>query len=368
MSPSPDLQSPISPSPNLQLPPIALRPFANGFDEPVYLTHAGDGTGRLFVVERRGTIRVLEEGEVQPEPFLDIRPLVGSKGREQGLLSVAFHPDFAANGRLFVNYTDTNGDTVIAEYRARPGGSRADPATARVLLTLSQPYSNHNGGQLQFGPDGNLYIGTGDGGAANDPHGNGQNPSALLGKMLRLNVDFGEPYTVPADNPFVDAPGFRPEIWAVGLRNPWRFSFDRQTGDLYIADVGQNLYEEVDFVAAGSPGGLNFGWNLMEGRHCFQAEACRTEGLTLPIAEYGHEDGCSITGGYVYRGEAYPALDGVYLYADFCSGKVWGLRPGGENRLLLQTSLNISSFGEDETGEVYAVDLGGGIYRVVPPE
>ncbi|MFQ5614550.1 MAG: PQQ-dependent sugar dehydrogenase [Anaerolineae bacterium] len=355
--------SPTPPPP--ELPAITLRLVADGFDEPVYLTQANDGSNRLFVVERHGKIRVIQDGQVQLESFLDIDGRVGSESREQGLLSLAFHPDFANNRLLFVNYTDNNGDTVIARYQTTPDGRRVDPATARTLLTIPQPFDNHNGGQLQFGPqDGYLYIGAGDGGAGGDPQGNGQNLATLLGKMLRIDVDVGEPYAVPANNPFVNNPTARSEIWAYGLRNPWRFSFDRRTGDVYIADVGQDRFEEIDFEPAGGAGGLNYGWAIMEGAHCFQSDDCDRTGLVLPIAEYGREGGCSVTGGYVYRGSRFPTLEGIYFYADFCSGKIWGLRAGAAPRELLETGLNISSFGQDDAGEVYVIDLGGGVYRL----
>ncbi|NOZ28376.1 MAG: glucose dehydrogenase [Chloroflexi bacterium] len=352
-------------------PSIALEPAFSGFRQPVYLTHAGD-PARVYVVERAGRIRVVEGGEVLPTPFLDITDRVGSGGAEQGLLSVAFPPDFATTGLFYVNYTDRRGDTVIARYRAPNGDPRrADPASEQIILQIDQPARNHNGGQLQFGPDGYLYIGTGDGGRGGDPWGNAQNLGVLLGKMLRIDVAGVETYAIPADNPFVDRPGARPEIWALGLRNPWRFSFDRATGDLYIADVGQNRYEEVDVQPANSPGGENYGWDIMEGAHCFEPETgCETEGLVLPVVEYDHTLGCSITGGYVYRGSRYPALVGVYLFGDFCTGRIWGLlqSPAGtwEMTELLQSGLQISTFGEDAEGELYVVHYGdGSIYRIV---
>jgi glucose/arabinose dehydrogenase len=346
-------------------PPIVLDPVADGLDNPVFVTHAGDGSPRLYVVEQHGTVRVVENGDTQLEPFMDIDPLVGSEANEQGLLSLVFHPNFTDNRQLFVNYTNNDGDTVIARYETSPDLQLVDPSTAKIILTIDQPYRNHNGGQIQFGPDGHLYIGTGDGGSANDPAGNGQSTEVLLGKMLRINVDLGDPYAVPGDNPFVGQSA-RPELWAIGLRNPWRFSFDRLTGDLYIADVGQNQIEELSVEPAGSPGGLNFGWDIMEGSNCFTDRNCDQTGLVLPIAEYGRQGGhCSITGGYVYRGTEQPTLDGVYFYGDFCSGAIWGLRLGNEPVLLLETDLAISSFGEDEAGEVYVVDLRGAVYRIV---
>lgn len=351
---------------------FAVAPTGLEFERPVQVTSAPDGSGRLFVVEQAGLIWVVRDGARSEAPFLDIEELVGSQGNEQGLLSVAFHPGYAENGQLFVNYTDRGGDTVVARYRASSDPERADAAGAEVLLRIAQPAPNHNGGLLKFGPDGYLYIGTGDGGAAGDPWGSGQNLEALLGKILRIDVDGAPPYTIPADNPFVGQAGARAEIWAWGLRNPWRFSFDRATGDLYIADVGQNEQEEVHFQASGSPGGENYGWNVMEGDACFRAAGCDQSGLELPVAVYGHsgpEGGCSITGGYVYRGAAYPQIAGVYLYADYCSGNMWALQRGGDgwqNTLAGTINIRVSSFGEDAAGELYLTDRdGGGLYRLV---
>lgn len=350
-------------------PAIELELFLDGLSNPVYLTHAGDGSDRLFVVEQPGTIRVYEQGALKAQPFLDIRDRVRFGG-ERGLLSVAFHPQYAENGRFFVNYTrQPDGATVIAEYRVSDNPNTAERGSERVMLVIEQPFPNHNGGQLQFGPDGTLYIGMGDGGAAGDPLGHGQNLSTLLGALLRIDVDGREPYTLPTDNPFVGQAGARGEIWAYGLRNPWRFSFDRCTGRLFLADVGQDRWEEVDLIEKGG----NYGWNVMEGVHCFRPPiGCRTEGLELPIAEYDHSLGCSITGGYVYRGTHILGLIGRYVFGDFCSGRIWALRPlapdawrADEWRMdeLLDTPLNISSFGEDEAGELYVLDLNGAIYR-----
>jgi glucose/arabinose dehydrogenase len=347
-----------------EYPPINLSLITGGLDQPTYVTHAGDGSGRLFVVERHGKVRVILRGQVQLNSFMDIDAQVGSGGREQGLLSLAFHPDFRDNRRLFVNYTNNDGNTVVAEYRATPDRSQVDLGSAKTLLTVPQPFDNHNGGQIQFGPDGYLYLGMGDGGGANDPQGNGQNPGSLLGKMLRISVDDGDSYGVPPGNPFVDRPEFRPEIWALGLRNPWRFSFDRLTGDMYAGDVGQNAYEEIDFEPAGSPGGLNYGWAVMEGAHCLREQPCDQTGFIMPIAEYGRDGGCSITGGYVYRGSRYPALGGSYFFADFCSGKIWVLRLGEPASVQLESGLNVSSFGEDEAGELYLADFQGAIYQI----
>ncbi|MGH9204833.1 MAG: PQQ-dependent sugar dehydrogenase, partial [Vicinamibacterales bacterium] len=296
----------------------------------MYLAHTGDGSGRLFVVEQRGRIYVIENGRRLETPFLDLTSLVSATGYERGLLSIAFHSDYASNGLFFVDYTrQSDGATVIARYHVSDDPNVADSDSGEILLTIDQPEANHNGGLVKFGPDGYLYIGMGDGGGAGDRHGtigNGQDPNALLGKMLRIDVNGGEPYAIPPSNPFANGTNARPEIWATGMRNPWRFSFDRTTGDLFIADVGQSAYEEINFQPASSSGGENYGWRIMEGAHCFNpGSGCDQSGLTLPVAEYGRQGGCSVTGGYVYRGSALPEWQGVYFYADFCSGEVWGL-------------------------------------------
>ncbi len=345
-----------------------LITVATGLSFPVDLAAPPGDTGRIFVVEKTGTIRIVRNGSVVSAPFLDVSGQV-SRGQEQGLLGLAFDPDYAANGRFVVNFTDGNGTTRIVAFRVSSDPDRADPASADTLLTVAQPYSNHNGGGLQFGPDGYLYIGLGDGGSAGDPADNGQNRTVLLGKLLRLDVNGGPPYAIPADNPFADSTGLRAEIWNYGLRNPWRFSFDRSTGDLYIADVGQDAREEVDFAAAGTGGGANYGWSIMEGTTCFGG-TCNQAGLTLPVLDYGHDEGCSVTGGYVYRGSAAPDLVGRYFYADYCSGwvrsftmaggqatdrRAWPeLTPGGA----------ITSFGEDAAGEMYILVSSGAVYRV----
>lgn len=355
---------------------VRVEPLIEGLAAPVWLTHAGDGSGRLFILEKAGTIRVVRDGQLVATPFLDIRDRVGSSASEQGLLGLAFAPDYSESGHFFVNYTDKRGDTVVSRFQVSGEPDAADSASEFKVLGIDQPAANHNGGGLLFGPDGHLWIGTGDGGAANDRFGNGQNPATLLGKMLRLDVtsDPSQPYLIPADNPWMGADwngqDVADEVWALGLRNPWRYSFDRATGDLWIADVGQNTYEEVHRVVAGSAGGLNFGWPIMEGLHCFATQNCDQVGLELPVAEYRHgADGCSITGGYVYRGAAFPALTGAYLFSDFCSGKIWGLQQSGdawERVELADTNLAVSSFGEDEAGELYVTDLGGGgVYRIV---
>jgi len=356
-------------------PQIALVPLVSGVSQPVHVTHAGDGSGRIFVVEQVGRIRIIRNGVLEATPFLDIAGRVGCCG-ERGLLSVAFPPGYAAKGHFYVNYTNKAGNTVVARYRLTTNPDVADPGSEQVVLTVSQPYVNHNGGQLAFGPsDGYLYIGMGDGGSGGDPENRAQNPAELLGKLLRINVEAGNPntYTIPASNPFTQTAGYRPEIWALGLRNPWRFAFDRLTHDLYIADVGQDAYEEVDFQPAASTGGENYGWRIMEGLHCYNATTCNTGGLTLPVAEYEHGTndslGCSITGGMVYRGSRFPQMQGLYFYGDYCRGKIWGLRRAGavwETALLQTVGFNITTFGEDEAGDVYVADYGGGvIYRIV---
>ncbi len=344
--------------------------IVSGYDDSVQVTNAGDGTGRLFVVEKPGRVWIVQFGVELPEPFLDIRDVVGDSGQEQGLLSMAFHPEFEVNGVFYVNYTDRNGDTVIARYRA--GENQADGESGLVLLRIDQPFRNHNGGQIAFGPDGYLYVGAGDGGSANDPKGNGQNLDTLLGKMLRFDVSNPDVLAIPPGNPFVGDPAARDEIWAYGLRNPWRFTFDRETGDLYIADVGQNRLEEVHFVSRAQLDGpaLNFGWNTLEGSECFGRGECDRTGLEEPVAEYGHDQGCSITGGFVYRGQERPELTGVYLYADWCSGIIWGLIPDGRGGWLSgivgKAEIGISSFGEDEAGEMYVTGMfTGGLYEVV---
>ena len=351
---------------------LALEQVADGLPQPTAVTHAGDGSGRLFVVLQGGRIVIVEDGRVLSEPFLDIRGLI-SAGGERGLLDVAFHPDYAQNGTFFVNYTDTSGDTVVARYRISNDPNRADPASGSVVLTVGQPRGNHNGGQTRFGPDGYLYIALGDGGGGGDPYGNGQDLTTLLGALLRLDVDTAEPYAVPADNPFVHDPEARDEIWAYGLRNPWRFSFDRETGDLWIADVGQGAWEEINLQPAGSAGGENYGWNIMEGTHCFpQGTSCDTDGLVLPVITYANGSGnCSVTGGYRYRGEALVDLQGRFIFGDYCSGTIWGASQGTDGgwtfETLLDTGFRIATFGEGETGELYVADHGGGaVYRLVP--
>jgi glucose/arabinose dehydrogenase len=350
--------------------PIIPVPIASGLNQPLAIEHAGDGTGDLYIVEQAGRILMVSNGSVQPQAFLDIRDRVGCC-MERGLLGLAFHPDFANNGEYFVNYTNNNFDTVIARFTANGNGT-TDADTEEILLTIDQPFSNHNGGQLAFGPDGFLYIGTGDGGSGGDPQNNAQNPQSLLGKMLRIDVDGGNPYAIPEDNPFALTDFELDEIWATGLRNPFRFSFDAVTGDLYIADVGQDLVEEVHVHRANTPAGENFGWRLMEGSRCFNPDTdCNDGSLTLPAFEYLHSQGrCSITGGYVYRGSAVPALSGAYIYGDFCSGEIFRADFAGDawtQEVILETGFSISSFGQDEDAELYVADLGGTVYKLEQP-
>lgn len=352
-------------------PTIRLDTVVSNITNPVAITNAGDGSGRLFITLQTGVILIYDGQQVRSAPFLDISPLVLAGG-ERGLLSTAFDPHYAANGFFYVDYTDLSGNTVVARYTVSSDPNAADPGSAVIIFTAAQPYSNHNGGQLQFGPDGYLYIGMGDGGSGGDPDNNAQTMSSVLGKILRIDVATALPYAIPPDNPFLNIPGSAPEIWALGLRNPWRFSFDRLTGDLFIADVGQEETEEIDFQDASSPGGENYGWRLMEGSNCYNPSSnCNSGNLTLPILEYSHLLGCSITGGYRYRGSANKGLDGIYFYGDFCTGRIWGASPDAQNRWsgteLLDTTLQITSFGEDETGELYVASLlpsPGAIYRI----
>lgn len=352
---------------NTSPPVLALSLVASGLTSPVHITNAGDGSGRIFVIERAGVIKIMKDGVVPVTPFLDISARVGTAG-EGGLLSLAFPPGYATKNYFYVYYTNLQGDTVVARYYLSNDPNIADLNSEEVVFTAAQPFANHNGGQIAFGPDSYLYIGLGDGGGGGDPQGNGQNPGTVLGKMLRIDTESGaSPYAVPQDNPFINDPAYQPEIWALGLRNPWRFSFDSLTGDLYIGDVGQATYEEIDLQQASSHGGQNYGWNIMEGMHCYNNASCDQTGLTLPISEYDHSEGCSVTGGHVYRGTLYPSLNGYYLFGDYCSGRIWGLKGTGSlSQLLLDTDLSIATFGRDETGELYVTDLtGGGVYQIV---
>jgi len=370
---SPTPQSPTPQSASAQVPKVALTTVATGLNTPVDLQQPNDGSGRLFVVEKAGTIRIVQNGALQPTPFLDITSKVDSIPGEMGLLGLAFHPDFAQNRRFFVHYDRiVNGQiqSVIAEYLVLPTNANlADPASERILLTVNQPFENHKGGQLAFGPDGFFYIGLGDGGNEGDPLGNGQNLHTLLGKILRINVDAtgaGTQYAIPSDNPFLSGAGL-PEIWAYGLRNPWRISFDRGSGRLFAGDVGGDRFEEVDIIQRGG----NYGWNIMEGDQCLNPPTgCNTNGLIFPIAEYDHSEGNAIIGGYVYTGQAIPSLQQAYVFGDLGSGKIWMLRenpPGTWTRSLLTTAdTQLSSFGQDQAGEVYVVELGGSIMRLSP--
>lgn len=346
---------------------IALQQVAGGFQSPVYLTSPA-GDSRLFVVEQAGRILIVMNGAVVPKPFLDIRDKVGSGG-ERGLLSVAFHPLYRTNGFLFVNYNDKNGDTNIERYAVSRDPDVADSASAKRILKINQPYSNHNGGMNLFGPDGMLYIGMGDGGSEGDPHSYGQDNTTLLSKLLRIDVDHGDPYSAPSANGLANSGG-RPEIWATGLRNPWRFAFDAKDGNLYIADVGQNTYEEVDVVPM-NRAGVNYGWSIMEGFHCLHGFGCNQSGLQRPVLVYSHDDGCSITGGFVYRGKAIPALDGHYFYADYCGSWLKSFKYVN-GRVTEHTTWPVeklsvpASFGLDGSGEMYIVGHGGRIYKIVP--
>jgi glucose/arabinose dehydrogenase len=361
--------------------PLTTVRVASGLNSPVFVTAPPGDTTRLFILEQNtALIRILQNGQILTTPFLNLSPRVGSSGYEQGLLGMAFHPDYAANGYFYVNYTDLAGNTVIARYQVTGNPNIADFNSEFIILTIPQPYSNHNGGMLAFAPDGTLYIGTGDGGSGFDPQNRAQNGLSLLGKMLRIDVDGASPYAVPADNPFVGNTQMLGEIWAIGLRNPWRFSFDRATGDLYIGDVGQNLWEEVDFQAAGA-GGRNYGWRVYEGNHATGLSGLSgvVPSVTFPVYEFPHQGGaCSVTGGYVYRGAAIPDLAGTYFFADFCSNQIWSFRyiNGGITQFQERTSelapggglsiTSISSFGEDARGELYIADLNGGeIFKIV---
>ncbi len=361
-------QVPAAGDPTLGAPPadlaarLALRPVMRGFDRPVALEVApGDTSGRMYVVEQRGRIWVVEGGKKVGAPMLDLRGKL-ARGNEQGLLGLVFHPDFAHNHKLYVDYTDRDGKTHVVEHKVDASGRALVAGSARELFSIAQPFSNHNAGDLQFAPDGTLWVGLGDGGAGGDPMSNGQNPKALLASMLRIDVD---------------TPGAKPEIVLKGLRNPWRYSFDAKTGDLYIGDVGQDKWEEVDVIPAGVTG-LNLGWNRMEGFHCYKpARDCDRTGLTLPVVEYSHKDGCSVTGGHVYRGKAIPALDGVYFYADYCppsriNSFRWSKDTGVRDHWSWTKSLNpngtiaeVSSFGVDAAGELYVVSLRGTIYQLI---
>lgn len=366
--------------------PMTLLRIATGLDQPIQVTNAGDGTLRLFIVEQDGIVRIWKDGRVLNTPFLNIDGRVNSSCGECGLLGIAFPPDFAQSQVFYVNYSATgnpispgdesepdpspNGnDTVIARYKVSANSDVADPNSEERLLLVNQPYTNHNGGLLKFGPDGYLYIGMGDGGSGGDPLGKGQALDTLLGKMLRISVGATGGYTIPSSNPFTDTVDALPEIWAYGLRNPWRWSFDRLNGDLYIADVGQGEWEEINHQPAGATGGRNYGWDITEGTHCYPANVtnCDKTGLTLPVHEYGHDLGSSVTGGYVYRGE-FESIQGLYFFGDFSSSQIWAMKKTGstwEVGDVLNPGFQVASFGEDEMGELYVVDYGGSVYRLM---
>lgn len=336
---------------------------AGDFRRPVAVTHTGDE--RLFIVEQEGVIWILENNVRMVEPFLDLRQQVNDRANEQGLLGLVFHPEFAQNGLFYVNYTAGNGETRVSRFKQGQDPNRADITSEAIILTIDQPYGNHNGGSMVFGSDGYLYIGTGDGGSGGDPLGNGQRLNTMLGKILRLDVDTAQPYAIPPDNPFALGGGL-PEIWAYGLRNPWRIAFDKVGGDLFIADVGQSQWEEINFQAADSVGGENYGWNLREGAHPYaDGEVAWTD----PVVEYDHGLGCSVTGGEIVRDIRLPEWSGVYLYGDYCTGRIWGLLSDGQgwsNQLLYESNFTLSSFGQDSTGRIFLVDHRGGIYRLDP--
>ena len=349
---------------------VTLEPYASVDGGPLAIVAPRDGTGRLFVASQDGLAWVVQDGKPSAVPLLDVRDNF-TTGGERGLLGLALHPRFPADPRVFVDYTDANGDTVVSSFRINPAfPDRVLPDSETVILKVDQPAANHNGGAIVFGPDGYLYVSMGDGGGGNS--GNGQKLDTLLGKILRIDVDAsGAPYGIPPDNPFTSRAGARPEIWLYGLRNPWRTAFDRETGDFWIGDVGASTWEEVDVIRAGAGGGQNLGWDVMEGAHCTGgATSCPTDGMTLPVAEYGHDEGCTVIGGAVYRGNAFPALHGLYLFNDACSGTVFAI-DAATAALVPPTVVgsfegSSVSFGEDQAGELYVANLDGAISRVVP--
>ena len=346
---------------------LALQEAASGLNNPVYLT-SPSGDARLFVVEQPGRIRIVENGQLLPAPFLDISSRV-STGGERGMFSVAFHPQYTANGFFYVYFTGPSGELRIERFTVSSNANQANASSAKVILTVLHPRPNHNGGLAMFGPDGMLYLGLGDGGGGGDPDLNGQNQTTLLGKILRIDVSTGDPYSIPPGNPFFGRSDARQEIWAIGLRNPWRFAFDREAGTLYVADVGQGAREEVNVVTA-TRAGVNYGWNILEGSECFVSPGCATQGLELPVLEYGHENGqCSITGGFVYRGAAMPELAGTYFYADYCAGWVKSFKYDGSASDKREWNLgaigSITSFGEDSAHELYLTSSNGRVYKFV---
>ena len=368
--PIPTLPAPCTPTPaplGQPLNSINFEYVTDGLTRPVFLTHADDS--RLFVVQQPGQIIIVDDADVLATPFLDIADRVNDQGNEQGLLGLAFHPDYGSNGRFFINYTHADGSTVVSEFRVTDDPYVADPASERQLLKIPQPYRNHNGGGVVFGPDGYLYIGMGDGGSQNDPENRAQDLQSLLGKILRIDVNQGDPYGIPADNPFVGNESARNEIWSLGWRNPWRFSFDPVTNDMFIGDVGQNVWEEISFQPA-DVGGLNYGWRIFEGSTCY-LDDCNTPNLVPPIGEYDHSGGhCSITGGYIYRGSRHPDLYGNYIFSDFCSGQIWrlfqNLDGSWDQAEIGEIEINVASFGVDVDGEIYVLGLDGSVFRVTP--
>lgn len=343
---------------------IVLEPIATGLKRPVAAAHAGGD--RFFVAEKDGLVRIIDNGVVLPEPLLDLRDYIAIDGSERGLLGLATHPDFATNGWFYVVYTNLDGDTEVTRFTvSAENANDADPESAALILFVEQPFGNHNGGQLLFGADGYLYVGLGDGGAVGDPFDNAQNPGTLLGSILRLDVDGGTPYAIPEDNPFVAEKDSRGEVWAIGLRNPWAFGFDRVTGDLYIGDVGQEGPEEIN-VQSAEQSGVNYGWPILEGSRCYEAESCRSRGLQRPIFDYPHSDGCAVVGGRVYRGAQFPALTGNYFFADYCLGKIWTLRTNPatmnwERTLVYELASPLSNFVESADGDLFVLDYGDGV-------
>jgi len=373
-SPSPSSGTCAAGAPVAGTPPLTTQLVVRGLSAPLDLQAPPGDRARLFVVEQGGRIRIVRSGAIVSAPFLDISGRIRSGG-EQGLLGLAFHPRYAENGRFYLNYTDRQGDSHVSEFRVSANADVADANSERELLFVQQPFDNHNGGGLAFGNDGFLYAGFGDGGSGGDPLRTGQSLGTQLGKLLRIDVDRGNPFAIPSDNPFANTSGAVPSIWAYGLRNPFRFSFDRATGDLYIGDVGQNNVEEIDVGLASRRGGENYGWNVMEGSQCFRpATGCDRAGLTLPVAEYGHADGCSVTGGVVYRGCRMPGYAGTYFYSDYCNAFVRSFRlvngqatdPRDWTAQLGRGLDRPTSFGTDADGEVYLVDHDGEVYKITP--
>jgi glucose/arabinose dehydrogenase len=360
-----------TPIKTLKTPAVSTKLVASGLQSPTGIISTGDSSDkRLFVIERSGTIRIVTPGDKSaPQMFLDIQNKVQAGG-EMGLLGLAFHPDYAQNGYFFINYVDKDQNTVIARYKVSSDKNKADPNSEKVLLTLKQPYTNHNGGDLAFGPDGYLYAATGDGGSAGDPENRAQDKSSLFGKILRLDINKGDPYDIPVTNPFAQQTDAEGEIWAYGLRNPWRISFDKSTGDLYIADVGQGSLEEIDLQKANSKGGENYGWRCYEGNQPYQPAGCESaDKYTAPVIEYNHDENrCSITGGYVYRGKENPAFIGKYFYGDYCNGQLFYAAPEGDKwtqTLAAKTDYSISTFGQGSDGELYVADFKtGNIYKL----